>query len=63
MNTLDAIQNALQAAQTAREGGDMEMALIEAHNLIDAAGEYALELSREFIQTRRTDGTFAVVIV
>lgn len=56
MNTLDAIQNALQAAQTAREGGDMEMALIKAHIAIEAAEAYALQLSFEFIASRKGVG-------
>lgn len=53
MNTLDAIQNALQAAQTARDRGDIETALIEAHVAIEAAEAYALQLSCEFIAARK----------
>lgn len=53
MNTLEAVQNALQAAQTARDGGDIETALIEAHIAIEAAEAYALQLSCEFIAVRK----------
>jgi len=53
MRHIDKLHNALQAVAAAKAKGDYELALIEAHNAVDSANEYALEIGCEFIASRK----------